>query len=52
MDLSKIVLTTMVVVWAARLGAYLLYRIHAMGKDNRFDEMRNTLPKIASFWFL
>ena len=38
--------------WAIRLGGYLLYRIHLIGKDKRFDGLRDTLPKIFAFWFL
>jgi steroid 5-alpha reductase family enzyme len=42
----------LVCVWAVRLGSYLLIRIHAMGRDKRFDEMRNSFWKFGRFWFL
>ena len=28
-------------VWAVRLGSYLVYRIHKIGKDSRFDEVKH-----------
>jgi len=42
----------MVSVWSFRLGSYLFYRIHIMGKDDRFDKMRDSLSKITRFWIL
>ena len=43
----------MIFVWGARLGIYLLIRIHKMGgKDERFNKMRDTFSKIAIFWVL
>ena len=42
----------MVGLWSIRLGSYLFLRIHAMGKDDRFDEMRKKFFKIAGFWTL
>ncbi|NNF07744.1 MAG: DUF1295 domain-containing protein [Candidatus Eisenbacteria bacterium] len=41
----------MVTLWAGRLGIYLFRRIHAMGKDDRFDEMRESLTSLGGFWF-
>lgn len=49
---SKLVVVAMVVIWAIRLGAYLLYRIHKMGRDKRFDERRNNFLSFGSFWLL
>jgi len=43
----------MIIAWGARLGIYLLIRIHKMGgKDERFTKMRDKLYKIALFWIL
>lgn len=47
-----IILTCMVTAWAARLGAYLLVRIHKMGRDDRFDKMRPNFVKFLGFWLL
>ena len=33
----------MVLLWAARLGSFLVKRVHAVGKDSRFDKMRDVL---------
>jgi steroid 5-alpha reductase family enzyme len=41
-----------VLIWAARLGAYLLTRILKMGKDERFDDKRGDLLKFLAFWAL
>lgn len=42
----------MVLLWAVRLGGYLLYRVSITGKDKRFDEMRGSFTKFAGFWTL
>jgi steroid 5-alpha reductase family enzyme len=48
----KLLVVALVVIWAIRLGAYLLYRIHKMGRDKRFDERRNNFLSFGSFWLL
>ncbi|NCU38631.1 DUF1295 domain-containing protein, partial [Candidatus Saccharibacteria bacterium] len=35
-----VLLFFMVLIWAVRLGGFLLYRVTKVGKDSRFDEMR------------
>ena len=42
----------LVFAWAVRLGSYLLYRIHKIGRDKRFDEMRGSFWKFGRFWLL
>jgi len=42
----------LVVAWAVRLGGYLLLRIFWMGKDARFDHMRNKPVRFLFFWLL
>lgn len=42
--------TIMVLVWASRLGVFLLYRVSKKGKDSRFDEMRSNFLAFARFW--
>jgi steroid 5-alpha reductase family enzyme len=39
-------------LWAVRLGGYLLVRIIEMGKDDRFDGMRDEPLRFARFWLL
>ncbi|MFT5645829.1 MAG: steroid 5-alpha reductase family enzyme [Aureispira sp.] len=42
----------MILLWSFRLGSYLFKRIHAIGKDDRFDQMRKQFIRFASFWLL
>jgi steroid 5-alpha reductase family enzyme len=44
------VLAAMVVLWGVRLAAYLLYRIFRMGRDARFDGIRERPWTFARFW--
>lgn len=46
------VLLVMVGIWAARLGGYLLLRIHTMGRDARFDDRRGSVRRFGAFWLL
>jgi len=50
--LWQLVLAGMVVLWALRLGGYLLVRILATGVDHRFDRMRDKPLVFARFWIL
>ncbi|CAM4872322.1 unnamed protein product [Rotaria socialis] len=38
--------------WALRLGAFLFYRILKVGKDSRFDRMRNNPTRLLITWML
>ena len=51
-NFEKFVVFAMVSIWAIRLGGYLLIRIHKMGRDKRFDVMRNEFWSFAGFWLL
>jgi steroid 5-alpha reductase family enzyme len=42
----------LVLIWAVRLGGYLLTRILRMKVDHRFDEMRDKPLRFARFWLL
>jgi steroid 5-alpha reductase family enzyme len=48
----QLIAAAFVVVWAARLGAYLLVRILKIGKDARFDDKRGNFLKFLAFWVL
>lgn len=48
----QILAAAVTALWAVRLGSYLLVRIIDMGKDDRFDEMRDNPLKFARFWLL
>jgi|APTNR8051073442_1049403.scaffolds.fasta_scaffold02428_1 steroid 5-alpha reductase family enzyme len=41
-----------VLVWAVRLGGYLFYRIHVMGRDRRFDDIRAHPWRFLGFWVM
>jgi steroid 5-alpha reductase family enzyme len=40
-----------VALWAFRLGEYLFVRVLKLGKDQRFDGIRESFPRFAFFWF-
>ena len=42
--------TALVLIWALRLGGFLLYRVIKNGKDKRFDGMRESFIRFAKFW--
>jgi steroid 5-alpha reductase family enzyme len=48
----QLVASLLVVVWAIRLGGYLLRRILRMKVDHRFDGMREAPLRFARFWLL
>ena len=39
-----------VVIWAARLGGYLVIRIRRMKRDKRFDGIRENFFRFGAFW--
>jgi steroid 5-alpha reductase family enzyme len=43
---------SLVILWAVRLGSFLLYRVHVVGRDQRFDVMRNSFWLFGRFWLL
>ena len=45
-DARGILLWTLVVVWAVRLGGFLFRRIQKAGRDDRFDEIK---PSFSTF---
>ena len=52
LDQAKIYTAIMVLTWSFRLGAYLFYRVHLMGRDNRFDKIRTNFKRITRFFIL
>ncbi|MBN1169285.1 DUF1295 domain-containing protein, partial [Candidatus Woesebacteria bacterium] len=47
----QITVVVMVVIWGLRLITYLLVRILKIGRDNRFDTMREKPFEFFKFWF-
>ena len=48
----QLVAALLVLIWALRLGGYLLTRILRIKVDHRFDEMRDKPLRFARFWLL
>ncbi|KAI5366617.1 hypothetical protein Slin15195_G081350 [Septoria linicola] len=46
----QIVTSMMLMLWAARLSGFLLFRILKTGKDDRFDDKRDNFFKFLGFW--
>lgn len=44
------VAVAMIIVWALRLGGFLVLRIRKSGRDARFDGMREHFFQFAKFW--
>ncbi|KAK4997441.1 hypothetical protein LTR66_003136 [Elasticomyces elasticus] len=46
----QIVASLFIMVWGARLSAFLLFRILKTGKDDRFDDKRDKFFAFLGFW--
>ncbi|MDL2363525.1 MAG: DUF1295 domain-containing protein [Patescibacteria group bacterium] len=46
----RLLIFLMVAIWAVRLGSFLLIRVFKVGKDQRFDEIRNSFIGFGKFW--
>jgi steroid 5-alpha reductase family enzyme len=46
----QVVASLLIMVWGARLSAFLLFRIVKTGKDDRFDDKRENFLKFLGFW--
>jgi steroid 5-alpha reductase family enzyme len=49
-DWPQRVLAAMVILWGLRLAGYLLLRIVHMGRDKRFDGVRENFLRFLRFW--
>lgn len=49
-DARSIVASTFLMLWAARLSGFLLFRILKTGKDDRFDDKRDKFFPFLGFW--
>ncbi|KAJ2902464.1 hypothetical protein MKZ38_000593 [Zalerion maritima] len=49
-DVRQIIASLMLVIWAARLAAFLAYRVHKTGSDSRFDDKRDKFFPFLGFW--
>ena len=46
----SILLATLVIIWAIRLGSFLFSRIKKAGKDDRFNEIKPSFIRFLNFW--
>ncbi len=51
-EIFHVLLLIMVGLWAIRIGGFLLYRVIKIGKDQRFDGMREHFFTFSRFWIL
>lgn len=49
-DGRSILLSSLVVIWAIRLGTFLFGRIKKAGKDDRFDEIKPSFIRFLNVW--
>ncbi|PFG18168.1 steroid 5-alpha reductase family enzyme [Propionicimonas paludicola] len=46
----RILLAAVVLIWAVRLGSFLFGRVSRTGADDRFDEIKGSLPRFLGVW--
>jgi len=51
-DARSVLLFALVVIWATRLGLFLLRRVHRSGKDARFDDIKPSMLRFLMTWTL
>lgn len=50
LDARGLMLWTLVVVWALRLGSFLFRRIQKAGRDDRFDDIKPSFIRFLNAW--
>jgi steroid 5-alpha reductase family enzyme len=51
-SIFHLLLALMIMLWSFRLGAYLFIRVHKVGRDERFDDFRQSFFGFMKFWIL
>lgn len=51
-DARSILLTSIIAIWAIRLGYFLFTRIHRAGEDKRFKEIKQSYSRFLMTWTL
>lgn len=51
-DTYDVWMLALILIWAIRLGGYLFWRIHKMGRDDRFDHIRTNPISFFGFWIM
>jgi steroid 5-alpha reductase family enzyme len=49
-DLRSLLLASLVLIWALRLGTFLVLRVRRVGKDRRFDELKQSALRFLIAW--
>ena len=49
---TQIIIALLIIIWGIRLAVYLFSRILKIGRDSRFDDIRDNFLKFAGFWTL
>ena len=49
-DNRSLLLASLVIIWAIRLGTFLFRRIQKAGKDDRFDELKPSFFRFLNVW--
>ena len=49
-DARAVILASLVVIWALRLGPFLFRRVRRAGSDDRFDEIKPSFPRFLTVW--
>ncbi|MBN1642854.1 MAG: DUF1295 domain-containing protein [Anaerolineae bacterium] len=51
-DGRSVLVLVLVLIWAGRLGTFLVRRVHRAGKDARFDEIKPSFARFLQTWTL
>jgi len=51
-SLRELIISLLVIIWSLRLSTFLYFRIHRVGKDGRFDELKNSPIRFLVPWTL
>ena len=51
-SVAKMILASLIIIWALRLGTFLLNRVTKMGKDDRFDKIRTNPIRFLRFFLI
>jgi len=49
-NLVHLIVLTLILLWAIRLGSFLMSRVHRLGREDRFDNIRPYPIKFLGFW--
>jgi len=52
LDIRSYLLATLIIVWALRLGIFLFRRVHDVGKDGRFDNLKPSFIRYLNAWII